>query len=272
MINKIRKEMFRKQLRKNNFFEGITFENKELEEVVSECFFCMKKYINIEFKRFTKLFCNWEEIILPVIIRKEVITSSSIRLIIIDSEEKEYYMGLHRKYYFKINEYDIGRRGNILDRNIDRQLCFKISKENKIVLDTSYAGLLNEDGTNRDITAKIYYDIEQEIATASIEDRDNKIVISYKAEGNSIDNNVIDFLLNIRENNCYKDVLPILKDFVTIIGNRKDIISVETRVNERVYSKVCIEKGTVTEYSYSKDGEEGKNVMITSYSPSNIII
>lgn len=272
MINKIRKAMFRKQLRKNNFYEDVTFESEELEKIISEWIFDLNDNKQIELSKFTELFCNWEEIILPVRIKKKVITNGQVRLIIIDSEEKEYYMEIHRRSYFRLDEYFIGRRGNIVDKNRDREFCYKIYSKNKIVLDESYAGLLNEDGTNKDIIAAIDYNVEQEIATASIKNKGKEILITYKTNDNHIDNEVINYLLNIRENDYHKDVVPLLKDFVAIVGNREDIISVESRVNEKVYSKICIEEGTVTEYSYSKEGEEGKIVMSTIYSPSNIII
>lgn len=271
MINKIRKAMFRKQLRKNNFYEDVTFESEELEKIISEWIFDLNDNKQIELSKFNELFCNWEEIILPVRIKKKVITRGQARLIIIDAKEKEYYMGIHRQSYFRLDEYFIGRRGNIVDNNIDREFYYKIYSKNKIVLDESYAGLLNEDGTNKDIIAAINYNVEQEIATASIKNKGKKIVINYKAKDNYIDNDVINYLLSIREIDCYKDIVPVMKDFVTIVGNKKDIISVEARVNEKVYSKICMKEGTVTEYSYSKEEEEGKIVMRTIYSPQNII-
>lgn len=272
MIKKIRKAIFRKQLRKNNFYEDVTFKNEEIEKIISEWIFDLNDNKQIELSKFTELFCNWEEIILPVRIKKKVITSEQARLIIIDSEEKEYYMKIHRQSYFRLDEYSIGRRGNIVDKNIDREFCYKIYSKNKIVLDESYAGLLNKDGTNKDIMATISYNVEQKIATGSIENKRKKIIITYKAKDNHIDNDVINYLLNIRDNICHKDVVPLIKDFLEIVGNREDIISVESRVKEKVYSKICIEEGKITEYSYSKEEEEGKIVMSTIYSPSNIII
>lgn len=272
MIKRLKKVMLRKELRKRGFYEGVILESDEIEKVIAEWIFDLKKFKQIEINRFTELFCNWKEIILPVKIQKKAITNMQMRFIITDAEEKSYYMIMNRLQYLDLQEYYIGRRGNVVERNVDREYHYIIHPKNQILLDSSYAGLINEDGTNQNCMVAIHYNIKHSTATASIKNEEKKIVISYNAKDSSSDNDVINYLLSIKDKDDYKDVLQVLKDFVAILGNSKDITLIESREKDMIYSRVCIKEGIVTEYSYFEEGEHGEKIRKTIYSPQNIII
>ncbi|MBQ2937437.1 MAG: hypothetical protein IJE05_00905 [Clostridia bacterium] len=260
MIQRLNKEKFRKKLIKRSFYEGVTFESKKLEKVISEWFFDLKEAKEVELNRFTELFCRWEEIVLPIRIKKESVTTLSIIATLIDAENKEYYMNINRRLHYDFERYCLGKDK---DRNIIREFYSIIEAKNQVILESSYTSLLSEDSKNEDCRTTIHYDTKNSRATAKIQNKNNILEVVYHDKGSSMDEIVTEYLLSIKDKNYSKDIVAILKDFIAVVGKKEDIISIEARVKvegegaklspkEKVCARICIEDGEVYDYSPRK--------------------
>lgn len=241
---------FRSKLREKATYQCVTFESEELEKSISKWILYMKIYKNVDIEKFSQLLNVWKEIKLPVkikedIITEDIITDDIIRLIVIDSENKEFYMEL---YNYDMDNYFIGRR-NV----VDRQLRYNIKEYDEIILKESYVGLLNEDGKNKDGLISIKYNTEKQIATAKVYKEERIMEIKYRAEDSAMDNEIMNYLLSIIENDYSNDVIPVVKNFITLLGI-DDLIYVEARVKlkidefsttEKGCAKICVEGGEI---------------------------
>ena len=141
-------------------------------------------------------------------------------------------------------------------------ICWN-EKENNIILKSIYAGALNEDGEKQDRKCKIDYQLDSKTTIATTEKGNKKIEIIYHIKDMKIDNMIINYLLTIDENKYSKDVVQVIRDLIVILGDVKEIITVEGKIglktekqtslkNEKIYARICIEDGEVIDYSPRK--------------------
>lgn len=258
-FRKLKKELLRRKLEKNNFFEDINFKSAfikyEVKKQIVDWIFGLYYYKEIRVKKFKDLFKQLDEISFPI----RIIgfhSSLSIEIDFIDKDGKKYYISKRDIYnYSNMQNYTIGRRNSSLEPFIDRDFEYKILKDTNIVLIQTSAMKLKEDGTNDDIVVNFHCDNEEHITEAILSSytSNKKIKIKYPTYGEEFDKKVLSFLLNIDDVTWYYNVFPILKWLMEIIKVGNEIsVSIIAEIETEISSQIDVKDNIVRKHIITK--------------------
>lgn len=263
-FRKIRKALFRARLEISGFYDGVTFQGKNVEKkvkkVLAEWMFCLKEYKEIRVECFKDLFSKLHEMAFPIKIEEGY--GSSLNIIIIDNKGTEYYMTKRGIYvYNDMESYIIGRRNGLLEPLVDRDFHYKISKDGTITLIETGAMKLKEDVTNDDIVVDFCFDSKEHTTEATLKSyaSNSKIKMKYTTMDDEFDKKVQEYLFNVNEKNYYYyDVFPILKWMLLILPSQNVSLSISLEVDSEICSKVDIVQGIVQKYTKTEIINEGE--------------
>lgn len=263
-FRKIRKALFRARLEISGFYDGVTFQGKNVEKkvkkVLAEWMFCLKEYKEIRVECFKDLFSKLHEMAFPIKIEEGY--GSSLNIIIIDNKGTEYYMTKRGIYvYNDMESYIIGRRNGLLEPLVDRDFHYKISKDGTITLIETGAMKLKEDVTNDDIVVDFSFDSEKHTTEATLKSyaSNSKIKMKYTTMDDEFDKKVQEYLFNVNEKNYYYyDVFPILKWMISTLPSQNVSLSITAEVDDEICSKIDVVHGIVQRYAKTEIINEGE--------------
>lgn len=263
-FRKIRKALFRARLEISGFYDGVTFQGKNVEKkvkkVLAEWMFCLKEYKEIRVECFKDLFSKLHEMAFPIKIEEGY--GSSLNIIIIDNKGTEYYMTKRGIYvYNDMESYIIGRRNGLLEPLVDRDFHYKISKDGTITLIETGAMKLKEDVTNDDIVVDFSFDSEKHTTEATLKSyaSNSKIKMKYTTMDDEFDKKVQKYLFNVNEKNYYYyDVFPILKWMISTLPGQNVSLSITAEVDDEICSKIDVVQGIVQRYAKTEIINEGE--------------
>ena len=263
-FRKIRKALFRARLEISGFYDGVTFQGKNVEKkvkkVLAEWMFCLKEYKEIRVECFKDLFSKLHEMAFPIKIEEGY--GSSLNIIIIDNKGTEYYMTKRGIYvYNDMESYIIGRRNGLLEPLVDRDFHYKISKDGTITLIETGAMKLKEDVTNDDIVVDFCFDSKEHTTEATLKSyaSNSKIKMKYTTMDDEFDKKVQEYLFNVNEKNYYYyDVFPILKWMISTLPSQNVSLSITAEVDDEICSKIDVVQGIVQRYAKTEIINEGE--------------
>lgn len=263
-FRKIRKALFRARLEISGFYDGVTFQGKNVEKkvkkVLAEWMFCLKEYKEIRVECFKDLFSKLHEMAFPIKIEEGY--GSSLNIIIIDNKGTEYYMTKRGIYvYNDMESYIIGRRNGLLEPLVDRDFHYKISKDGTITLIETGAMKLKEDVTNDDIVVDFCFDSREHTTEATLKSyaSNSKIKMKYTTMDDEFDKKVQKYLFNVNEKNYYYyDVFPILKWMISTLPSQNVSLSITAEVDDEICSKIDVVQGIVQRYAKTEIINEGE--------------
>lgn len=264
-FRKIRKALFRARLEISGFYDGVTFQGKNVEKkvkkVLAEWMFCLKEYKEIRVECFKDLFSKLHEMAFPIKIEEGY--GSSLNIIIIDNKGTEYYMTKRGIYvYNDMESYIIGRRNGLLEPLVDRDFHYKISKDGTITLIETGAMKLKEDVTNDDIVVDFCFDSKEHTTEATLKSyaSNSKIKMKYTTMDDEFDKKVQEYLFNVNEKNYYYyDVFPILKWMISTLPSQNVSLSITAEVDDEICSKIDVVQGIVQRYAKTEIINEGEH-------------
>ncbi len=263
-FRKIRKALFRARLEISGFYDGVTFQGKNVEKkvkkILAEWMFCLKEYKEIRVECFKDLFSKLHEVAFPIKIEEGY--GSSLNIIIIDNKGTEYYMIKRGIYvYNDMQSYIIGRRNGLLEPLVDRDFHYKISKDGTITLIETGAMKLKEDVTNDDIVVDFCFDSKEHTTEATLKSyaSNSKIKMKYTTMDDEFDKKVQEYLFNVNEKNYYYyDVFPILKWMLSTLPSQNVSLSITAEVDDEICSEVDVVQGIVQRYVKTEIINEGE--------------
>lgn len=263
-FREIRKALFRARLEISGFYDGVTFQGKNVEKkvkkVLAEWMFCLKEYKEIRVECFKDLFSKLHEMAFPIKIEEGY--GSSLNIIIIDNKGTEYYMTKRGIYvYNDMESYIIGRRNGLLEPLVDRDFHYKISKDGTITLIETGAMKLKEDVTNDDIVVDFCFDSKEHTTEATLKSyaSNSKIKMKYTTMDDEFDKKVQKYLFNVNEKNYYYyDVFPILKWMISTLPSQNVSLSITAEVDDEICSKIDVVQGIVQRYAKTEIINEGE--------------
>lgn len=263
-FRKIRKALFRARLEISGFYDGVTFQGKNVEKkvkkVLAEWMFCLKEYKEIRVECFKDLFSKLHEMAFPIKIEEGY--GSSLNIIIIDNKGTEYYMTKRGIYvYNDMESYIIGRRNGLLEPLVDRDFHYKISKDGTSTLIETGAMKLKEDVTNDDIVVDFCFDSKEHTTEATLKSyaSNSKIKMKYTTMDDEFDKKVQKYLFNVNEKNYYYyDVFPILKWMISTLPSQNVSLSITAEVDDEICSKIDVVQGIVQRYAKTEIINEGE--------------
>lgn len=256
----LKKRSFRKNLERRAFYDRVNFETDELKETITEWVFNLWEIKGIKIHKFIDLFTDlYDDVVFPIRIRefrlseymtwneidKNSLLDGKVKIIVVDREDKEFYMDINRDCS-NINKYSVGMR----DKNVDRKLKYRILPPSKIILQALEAIGTNKSGINQKIKYSIYYDMEEILAKKRDIKKGGELTIRYKAKSFEKDEEIITILSRTQVD--INNVVSLFFKLLEILEDKDDIISIQSNVNGNVYSELLINDGMVLRYSYTE--------------------
>lgn len=267
---KIKVALFRRKLEKADFFEDITFEDKEEQEdkkrekskilgkevkkIIAEWMFNLHEAKQIKIDKFKDLFTQVDEISFPIKITEHY--TRKVYIIFLDNKGKEYYMASRN-----MEDYIIGGRNSLLEPLINRHFYYKILKDKTIVRIKSDFIQLEQERKNKNVEVDFCYNYEEHTteATLFLDSLKNRIKIKYPTIGDEFDKRFLKFLFNIQEKTWYYyNLFPIFKWIMAEISDEKPSISITACIDEEIYSEIDVRNGILQKYITKKIPNEGK--------------
>ncbi len=240
-FRKLKVELMRKKLEQSDFYEGVSFTGdiikEKIQKGVARWMFDLKKYKQIEIKKFKDLFEAADEVVFPIQIKYSSRGTMKIDIDIIDSNGEEYYFysnGVND--YYKMTEYCIGKRNSLSEPLVDKTYNFRICGDGTIELLKTTVLKLNQDGSNSDIMYEFYYNHNTNTEVVTLYSKENKLTIECPI-GYEIDKDVTKYF----DKWCYYDVFPVLKSMVSKITGDDISIHIVAEINDEVFSEVEVE-------------------------------
>ncbi len=254
--------LMQRKLEKSNFYEDVVFANDTVKERgqknVAKWMVNLKRYKQIEIKRFIDLFSNLEEIKFPIKIKKS--SKYELNLYIIDSLENKYHISSNGIFdYYNITKYFIGSINTKPELSIYRNFCYEISEEGIINLEKITIAKLDK----YDLYYEIIYDYRyknktEEITVCSYE-QDSQITVKYPMSSIEVNNEIFQYFLNnIERNWYYYDVFPIFKWLISKITGDDVSIYIVAEIGNEVFSEVEVVNGIVHKYTFTRVVNEGE--------------
>lgn len=284
---------FRKKLEKSGFFEDVILGQasvvvNETDGGISGWIYYLKKYDNLEVKKFKDLFSQLDEVRFPITITLAGGDSRTVSFYFKDREGNEYYFSnMHYSKKNRLRTFLIGRRNSSIEPLVDRTFYYQIlsdsyelddynqviEKEDIELYKTSVVKL-NENGTNPNLFIEFSDDYYENSATRVIRKSKNKeIVLEYPSKGAKFDKKVEDILFNIDEGSninewIYYNIKPLLKEMLEIIDKEDVSIYIGAKLDNEVFSEVTITHNIRQKYTYTKVVSDGRIVRSTVFSKS----
>lgn len=252
-------ELIRRKLEKSDFFEDVLCTNgfiikDNMYRSIARWIFDLKKYKQIEIKKFKDLFKVADEVVFPIQIKYSSRGTIKIDIDIIDSNGEEYYFysnGLND--YYKMTEYWIGKRNSLLEPLVDKTYNFRICGDGTIELLKKMVLKLKQDGSNSDTMYEFYYNHNTNTEVVTVYSKENKLTIECPI-GYEIDKDVTKYF----DKWCYYDVFPVLKSMVSKITGDDISIHIVAEINDEVFSEVEVVNSIVQKYTFTKVLNEGE--------------
>ena len=250
ILKNMEEVFYRLKLNNRKFFKDVNFNgNKKLKNAIVSWYITLNKRKGITINSFSSLLKEYGEISFPVSI-KGVNLRGSINLRIEDSNHRQYYMEIYKGYYEKMTVYDIGERTSKFDTTCE----YEIQKETN-VLKKKYIIPLEKDGTNKDFSITFEYGKE---ITATLKTAFYKVIVSYDKKYDKIEKDMCEYLLSLSTEEQINNVFEKFLIIFIMFFEENDSLSVKVISQKDILSKVVMEKGIVTSYSYTKKDSEFK--------------
>lgn len=237
-FRKLKVALVRRKLEQSDFYEDVTFSTDIFKEWTQDCFaiwmYDLKRYHQIEIKKFKDLFEAADEVVFPIQIKYSSRGTIKIDIDIIDSNGEEYYFysnGVND--YYKMTEYCIGKRNSLSEPLVDKTYNFRICGDGTIELLKTTVLKLNQDGSNSDIMYEFYYNHNTNTEVVTVYSKENKLTIKCPI-GYEIDKDVTKYF----DKWCYYDVFLVLKSMVSKITGDDISIHIVAEINDEVFSEV----------------------------------
>lgn len=255
-FRKLKVALMRRKLEQSDFYEDVTFSTDIFKEWTQDCFaiwmYDLKRYHQIEIKKFKDLFENSNEIDFPIQIKRS--SGGGIDINFIDRNGEEYYIYNRSIYdYYKMKEYYIGKRNSLSEPLVDKTYNFRICGDGTIELLKTTVLKLNQDGSNSDIMYEFYYNHNTNTEVVTVYSKENKLTIECQI-GYEIDKDVTKYF----DKWCYYDVFPVLKSMVSKITGDDISIHIVAEINDEVFSEVEVVNSIVQKYTFTKVLNEGE--------------
>ena len=259
-FRKLKVALMRKKLEQSDFYEDVTFSTDIFKEWTQDCFaiwmYDLKRYHQIEIKKFKDLFENSNEIGFPIQIKRS--SGGGIDINFIDRNGEEYYIYNRSIYdYYKMKEYYIGKRDTLSEPPVDKSYHYRMCKGGAIVLvETSILKL--EQDENSETMCEILYNYSTNTEEIIMHFQDRKIKIEYPIRDNKIRKEIVKYIWECVETKWYfYDVFPVLKWMENII-EKDATIHIVAEINNEVFSEIKIEDGIVQKYTVTQIINEGE--------------
>lgn len=259
-FRKLKVALMRRKLEKSDFYEDVTFSTDIFKEWTQDCFaiwmYDLKRYHQIEIKKFKDLFENSNEIGFPIQIKRS--SGGGIDINFIDRNGEEYYIYNRSIYdYYKMKEYYIGKRDTLSEPPVDKSYHYRMCKGGAIVLvETSILKL--EQDENSETMCEILYNYSTNTEEIIMHFQDRKIKIEYSIRDNKIRKEIVKYIWECVETKWYfYDVFPVLKWMENII-EKDATIHIVAEINNEVFSEIKIEDGIVQKYTVTQIINEGE--------------
>ena len=259
-FRKLKVALMRRKLEKSDFYEDVTFSTDIFKEWTQDCFaiwmYDLKRYHQIEIKKFKDLFENSNEIGFPIQIKRS--SGGGIDINFIDRNGEEYYIYNRSIYdYYKMKEYYIGKRDTLSEPPVDKSYHYRMCKGGAIVLvETSILKL--EQDENSETMCEILYNYSTNTEEIIMHFQDRKIKIEYPIRDNKIRKEIVKYIWECVETKWYfYDVFPVLKWMENII-EKDATIHIVAEINNEVFSEIKIEDGIVQKYTVTQIINEGE--------------
>ena len=252
----IKKVMFRRKIKRTNFFENVIIEDNKNQKKIIEAFYYFNCIAEISITKFVNIFSKIEQIAYPIKI--EYLTKNLRIVDFIDKRGNRFFLEIkiHSDYYTeKILEYSIWDEIETNESIIIKKSVFEI---NRIGIRTKrlehYIG-------KTDKRCVVQYESEKTII--SLKNREKRVeIICFLNEEEC--NEIMKYLLDF-ENIQYDDIFSLFVNFVDENDKKKEIVSMKSLVKERVCSEITVEEGNVTSYSYTERKNDDETILYTKY-------
>ena len=247
-LYKLNEKLMRRKLDQSDFYEDILCTEcpgieSEMHKSIASWMFRMKKYEQIEIKKFKDLFKGLDEVVFPI----QVSNYWEIHIEIIDSKGEKYYLSSTDDYYDKYTEYCIGKRNSSLECMVDKIYNFRICRDGTIELLKTTVPKPNQDGSNSDISYELYYNHNTNTKVVTVYSKENKLTVECSKEY-EIDKGITKYF----EEKCYYDVFPVLKCMVSKMARDDISIHITSKINDEVFSEVEVVNSVVEKYTFTK--------------------
>jgi len=254
IFRKVKEFFYRRKLLKNNFFEGVSFENgdRRIKNAILTWICDLQTYNCITIEKFSYLLEKMEDIIFPVRITRNFVGLASIEFTIVDANNNNYQIEC---YKVGSKEYDI----TVDTQNNRTTYEHKIQKDS-IILKKKYVSKVKADGTDE----KYYIEIEYAgITTVTLnKDKDpHKISISYNRQLSRFEKQICEYLYSLVSEKPINNVFTNFVDIVQIFESNnveEYLLSIKSTREKETLSEITMTNNVVTMYSYTEEKSEFK--------------
>ena len=243
----IRRILFRRNLRKTDFFESVTFGRKKYQKYIEDFLYLFEdcsgiKIKDIKINKFINLFST---IAFPIKVE-------------FDSQYCPHYLQIldkeGKRYYVKFEEVWNASQKKSLRYKVWREIQLNWVMHGKsVIYEINQRGIETRGFENYTIDngKKSCIQYENGIATAIVEDGEKCITIKYTSNSESEDKLIMEYLYNMKHIE-FDNVVPLFSFFIKRFKKKNDIISIRSNLGERICSEILFKEAIVTNYSYTE--------------------
>lgn len=251
-MKKIEKMKFKNGIKERRFFDRVSFDKKETEDILTDWIYWMEKTKNIRKERFMHLLWEIGEISFPIKIKEYSNQEPSYSFLIVDA--------LENKFFLKVEKFSTRFMVIRNDEETEEKWMLCVTKMSTVKILEYYNKFEEDNGleVNKVETAISYDEEEQQLKAVVCE---NEVY-------------VIIFKLDIREIMNYKEIVNIIKDmevkdyctvFVPFVKlrektNSNAIIAIQTFVEDDKFAEIEITDGYVTKETETRILFNGESI------------
>ena len=169
---------------------------------------------------------------------------------ILDNEGKRYYIRFEETwngYQKKSWNYDVWREIKVNNECHVKKVTYEISQKG-ITTKKIENYILKKD-------KKSFIQYGTETATAVVEDKDMKITIVYVSTNEDEDKQIVEYLYDLTDIK-YDNLISLFSDFIKKFKKVDSIISMKSKIGERICSEIIVDNKEVTSYSFTDKKSE----------------
>lgn len=267
MYTEVKIKKFWKKLKKEGFFEEVSFEKTKFQGKIPEKGICtwllrLNEYFGIDVKRFKDLFTKMPEVTFPINVTWIYGSECRAEIGFKDAKNTEYYFVelnlLMASNIEDLKKYFIFRRNQRIEPLVAREFHFELDENDQIALNEIISCKLNNDLSNCGETVYTMYDEE---TTVEYKDSETAKVITVKTKEIKGNEKKFEDILFAAGKQTGYNVIPLIKSILEIMPNETVTMSVYVSIEGEIYSGINIENHIVKEYiSTEKVSEELKIV------------
>ena len=255
IFRKVKEFFYRRKLLKNNFFEGVTFENKgrKTKNAILTWTCNLKRYKGITIEKFSYLLEKMEGIIFPVKITRSFIGLSCINLTIVDANNNNYKIEFHTYGHYERITYYIHEdtQNNRISYEYKIQK-YSINLKSKLISPKKYDEIDESYFINIEYADKITVTLYRLKSP-------HKISISYNQPLKRFEKQICEYLFSLvlekPINNVFTNFVDIVQMFESNNVEEYLLAIKSTRENETL-SEITMTNNVVTMYSYTEEKSE----------------